>query len=198
MKKLDKNDQWLVEQIKNSLFNQDAMARYLSEKGYVSKSGLPLTGAHISNFMRKDLGMRRVPPYEKPNYKGMNHVTVKQIKKEGKWAVYHDARYSGNLAKVQGLLEAIGMRYTYSNCEEEPFEIQGPEQQIVAPALHGRFNDMILTIYLELNQRTDPTAERLRNFVDKCVTLVRDGKALSTDQFKGLVNIYVIADREVR
>lgn len=37
--------------------------------GYRSKSGLMLTESHVSNYLRKDMGLRKVSEYKKPNYR---------------------------------------------------------------------------------------------------------------------------------
>lgn len=47
----------------------------LSKAGYCSKSGLDLTESHVSNFRRKDLGIRSAPYYSKPQYQGRNWIT---------------------------------------------------------------------------------------------------------------------------
>jgi succinate dehydrogenase flavin-adding protein (antitoxin of CptAB toxin-antitoxin module) len=39
---------------------------------YVSKNYNTLTSSHLSNFCRKDLGLRKVRNYWKPNYQGKN------------------------------------------------------------------------------------------------------------------------------
>ena len=51
------------------------LAYKLRKAGFVSKSGLELTESHVSNFRRKDLGIRSVPRYSKPNYQGRNWIT---------------------------------------------------------------------------------------------------------------------------
>lgn len=58
--------------------NQSAMASYLYDKGYTSKSGKELTNSHISNFLRKDMGIRQVEEYEKYNYKGCNWLKFRR------------------------------------------------------------------------------------------------------------------------
>lgn len=47
----------------------------LHRHGYRSKSGLILTESHVSNFRRKDLGLRKVRYYDKPTYAGRNWIT---------------------------------------------------------------------------------------------------------------------------
>jgi hypothetical protein len=50
------------------------------EKEYDSATGVPLSTAHISNFCRKKLGLRKVEIYEKPTYKGRNHIICNRQK----------------------------------------------------------------------------------------------------------------------
>ena len=47
----------------------------LRKLGYTSKTGVKLTESHVSNFRRKDLGIRSAPVYHKPNYQGRNWIT---------------------------------------------------------------------------------------------------------------------------
>ena len=55
----------------------DEMAVRLKAK-FCSKDGKELTASHLSNFSRKDLGIRRCAVYSKPRYKGRNHVICKR------------------------------------------------------------------------------------------------------------------------
>lgn len=55
--------------------NLDLIRLLLKQAGYCSKSGLELTESHVSNFRRKDLGIRSAPYYSKPNYQGRNWIT---------------------------------------------------------------------------------------------------------------------------
>lgn len=47
----------------------------LEHRGYCSKSGFKLTVSHVSNFRRKDLGIRSASYYSKPRYQGRNWIT---------------------------------------------------------------------------------------------------------------------------
>lgn len=48
------------------------MCDTLSRLGYVSATGLTLSNSHVSNHLRKKLGLRMVKDYNKPGYKGYN------------------------------------------------------------------------------------------------------------------------------
>jgi hypothetical protein len=76
---LDASDSGLVNFLRTYYMSLtlDKLQTVLLRFDYKSKSGLPLEPIHISNFLRKDLGLRKVREYEKPNYKGCNwHMFV--------------------------------------------------------------------------------------------------------------------------
>ena len=56
-------------------YDQSLIACFLTRLGYRSKAGLQLTNSHISNFLRKDLGLRKQRYASKPFYQGRNWIT---------------------------------------------------------------------------------------------------------------------------
>lgn len=52
--------------------NFDYLVETLNHK-YCSKSGRRLSVSHLSNYYRRDLNIRHLNHYKKPNYKGYNH-----------------------------------------------------------------------------------------------------------------------------
>ena len=84
MKRLDANDVKLVKFINDNWYSMTNREMVEALKGkYCSKSGVDLTESHMSNFCRKDLGLRRMPTHQKLRYKGRNWVICKKLK-EGK------------------------------------------------------------------------------------------------------------------
>jgi hypothetical protein len=70
--KLSKKNPGVVTIVKNLTLPQSEIASALNALGVVSKTGKKLSASHVSNFLRHDLGLRRVRPYIKPSYKGKN------------------------------------------------------------------------------------------------------------------------------
>lgn len=72
--RLNKSNQGLVTIVKNlpHSLTETQIASALSDLGVVSKTGKTLSASHVSNFLTKDLGLRRVRQYEKRSYKGKN------------------------------------------------------------------------------------------------------------------------------
>jgi len=81
-KRLNKDDLVLVEFVASNFDGMTLtdMAAQLSGS-YLSKSGRPLTTSHLSNFARRDLGLRKVSKYEKKNYKGWNWLLKNKAKR---------------------------------------------------------------------------------------------------------------------
>jgi hypothetical protein len=73
MKPLSRHDEKLVDWINNHYDSMTliSMATILGAH-YCSKDYHELTSSHLSNFCRKDLGLRKVRNYWKPNYQGLN------------------------------------------------------------------------------------------------------------------------------
>lgn len=66
----------ISDRCRNMTFKE--IAEVLNTIGVISASGLKVTDSHVSSFMRKVLGKRRVAVYHKKNYKGPNHYTCRR------------------------------------------------------------------------------------------------------------------------
>lgn len=66
----------ISDRYRNMTFKE--IAEVLNTIGVISASGLKVTDSHVSSFMRKVLGKRRVAVYHKKNYKGPNHYTCRR------------------------------------------------------------------------------------------------------------------------
>ena len=53
---------------------QSEIASILNDLGILAADGRSISNSNVSNTMRKALNVRRVPEYEKDNYKGWNHI----------------------------------------------------------------------------------------------------------------------------
>jgi hypothetical protein len=73
-KKLDKNDLMCQKMATMTGFDLTEVVLMYDRLEYTSKSGLRLTESHISNFLREDLNIRRMPQHFKPKYKGKNWI----------------------------------------------------------------------------------------------------------------------------
>lgn len=75
----------IVQQMHAAERSLSEIAHALTAVGYCSKSRILLSASHISNFMHDDLGLAKVPKYDKPYYVGWNHVNTGQAKIAGVW-----------------------------------------------------------------------------------------------------------------
>ena len=79
----------LCVEICKEMFNRklslQAIANALGAMGYRSKSGITLTESHISNFLRKDLGLRKMPEHSKRYYGEFNHDVCTKAEVVGLW-----------------------------------------------------------------------------------------------------------------
>ena len=54
--------------------NQSEIASILNDLGILAANGSSISNSKVSNTMRKALGVRRVDPYKKDNYKDKNWI----------------------------------------------------------------------------------------------------------------------------
>ena len=124
MKAINSKDGFCTQIVRYGVDNdipQQQVADALSLLGYVSKNNIKLSASHISNFERKDLGIRRVAMYTKPNYHHMNHITSNKLTAAGLFSLKTKIENGEDLtaaeikqadeAGISGILLRISERY---------------------------------------------------------------------------------------